>query len=55
MTDRTTSEATLRGLIDDFWNAQRLDACAEFFTEDAVYHFGKTDYASPVIMCDELA
>ena len=44
MSDQKTNEAALRGLIDVFWNQQQLDTFAEYFTEDAVLHSGKTDY-----------
>ncbi len=45
MTDNNTNAATLRRMIDVFWNDQNLDSFTEYFTEDAVLHSGKTDYS----------
>ena len=47
MADRDTTENTLRGLIDVFWNDRDLDRFDDFFVTDVVLHSGTQDFAGP--------
>ena len=55
MPDEKKNEAALRGLIDVFWNEQKLDSFTDYFTEDAVLHSGKIDHAGTSGFKDDYA
>jgi predicted ester cyclase len=55
MTDRNTQEAVVVRVIDQFWNGQALERIGEVFTDDAVIHFGATDYVGHAGIIEEFA
>jgi predicted ester cyclase len=55
MSDRQANEAVLVRLFEEFWNRQALDDIADVFTEDAVIHFGASDYVGHAGIVDDFA